>query len=118
MRRAATLFAVLGLAAPASAQVQVGAPLDGARVPAVAFGKKLVTANVALSGRAPAGTNVPISASCRGLDCTAITFAGRGGRWSTRMQLMVRNGHQRLTLNVGGTLVRVTLSKRVAPVFS
>ena len=66
-------------------------------MPAVAFGKKLVTANVALSGRAPAGTNVPISASCRGFDCTAITFAGRDGRWATRMQLMARKGHQRVT---------------------
>jgi hypothetical protein len=115
---AAAFIALLWSAGSACAQVQVDAPLDGSRVAAVAFGKKLVTANVALSGRAPAGTNVPISASCRGFDCTAITFAGRGGRWSTRMQLMARKGHQRLTLNVGGTLVRVTLSKRVAPVFS
>jgi hypothetical protein len=115
---AATFIAVLWSACSACAQVQVDTPLDGSRVAAVAFGKKLVTANVALTGRAPKGTNVPISASCRGFDCTAITFAGRGGRWSTRMQLMVRKGHQRLTLNVGGTLVRVTLSKRVAPVFS
>src|SRR3954454_12583869 len=110
MRRAATLFAVLGLAAPASAQVQVGAPLDGAKVPAVAFGKKLVTANVALSGRAPAGTNVPISATCRGFDCTAVTFAGRDGRWSTRVQLMARKGHQRVTLDVAGVPLRLTLS--------
>lgn len=110
--------ALLALAAPASAQVQVDAPLDGARVPAVAFGKKLVTANVALSGRAPAGTNVPISASCRGFDCTAITFAGRGGRWATRMQLMARKGHQRVTLDIGGTPVHVTLSKREPPVFA
>src|SRR3954466_5642662 len=117
MRRAATLFAVLGLAAPASAQVQVTAPLDGARVPAVAFGRKLVTANVALSGRAPAGTNVPIIASCRGFDCTAMTFAGRDGRWSTRMQLMARKGHQRVTLSIGGVPLRLTLSKRAAPLF-
>ena len=115
---AATFIALLGIAAPAFAQVQVDAPLDGSRVAAVAFGKKLVIANVGLSGRAPAGTNVPISATCRGFDCTAITFAGRGGRWSTRMQLMVRKNHQRVTLNIGGVLVRVTLSKRVAPVFS
>jgi len=45
---AATLLAVLGLAVPAAAQVRIAAPLDGARVPAVAFGKKLVTANVTL----------------------------------------------------------------------
>jgi len=108
---------LLALAAPASAQVQIDAPLNGARVPAVAFGKKLVTANVALSGRAPAGTNVPISASCRGFDCTAMTFAGRDGRWSTRMQLMVRKGHQRVTVNVGGLPLRLTLSKRLPPVF-
>jgi hypothetical protein len=112
-----TLFALLAFATPASAQVQVIAPLDGARVPAVAFGKKLVTANIALSGRAPAGANVPISASCRGFDCTAITFAGRDGRWSTRMQLMARKGHQTLTLDVGGVLLNVTLSKRVPRVF-
>jgi hypothetical protein len=119
-RFAASLPALLVLALPAaaSAQVQVDAPLDGARVPAVAFGTKLVTANVALSGRAPAGTNVPISASCRGFDCTAITFAGRDGRWSTRVQLMARKGHQRVTLNVGGVLVRLTLSKRLPPVFA
>jgi hypothetical protein len=113
----ATFIALLGFAAPTYAQVQVEAPLEGARVPAVAFGEKLVMANVALSGRAPAGTNVPISASCRGFDCTAITFAGRGGRWSTRMQLMVRKGHQRVTLNVGGVPLHLTLSKRLAPVF-
>jgi hypothetical protein len=119
-RFAASLPALLILALPAaaSAQVQVDAPLDGARVPAVAFGKKLVTANVALSGRAPAGTNVPISASCRGFDCTAITFAGRDGRWSTRVQLMARKGHQRVTVNAGGVLVRLTLSKRLPPVFA
>jgi hypothetical protein len=114
----ATLLAGLGLVAPAAAQVEVTAPLDGTRVPAVAFSKRLVTANVALSGRAPAGTNVPISASCRGFDCTAITFAGRDGRWSTRMQLMARKGQQRVTLNVGGTPLRVTLSKQLPPVFS
>jgi hypothetical protein len=112
------LLALLAAPATASAQVQVDAPLDGARVAAVAFGKKLVTANVALSGRAPAGSNVPISASCRGFDCTAITFAGRDGRWSTRMQLMARKGHQRVTLNIGGALVHVTLSKREPPVFA
>jgi hypothetical protein len=112
------LLALLGLAIPASAQVQVTAPLGGAKVPAVAFGKKLVTANIALSGRAPAGTNVPISASCHSFDCTAITFAGRDGRWSTRMQLMARKGHQTVTLDVGGAVLHVTLSKRVAPVFA
>ena len=93
----------------------MSAPLDGARVAAVPFGKKLVTANVALSGRAPAGTNVPISANCRGFDCTAITFAGRDGRWSTRLQLMARKGHQRVTVEVAGVPLRLTLSKR-APV--
>jgi hypothetical protein len=112
------LLALLAAPATASAQVQVDAPLDGARVAAVAFGKKLVTANVALSGRAPAGSNVPISASCRGFDCTAITFAGRDGRWSTRMQLMARRGYQRVTLNIGGALVHLTLSKREPPVFA
>jgi hypothetical protein len=117
-RLAVTALALLGLAAPASAQVQVDAPLDGAQLPAVAVGKKRVTAIVALSGRAPAGTNVPISATCRGFDCTAITFAGRDGRWATRMQLMARKGHQRVTVNVGGVLLRLTLSKRLAPVFS
>jgi hypothetical protein len=117
-RAAATLLLLLGLPATAFAQVQVDAPLDGARVPAVALGKKLVTANVALSGRAPAGTNVPISATCRGFDCTAMTFAGRDGRWSTRMQLMARKGHQRVTVTAGGVPVRLTLSKRVAPVFA
>ncbi|HET8535771.1 MAG TPA: hypothetical protein VFL73_01210 [Solirubrobacteraceae bacterium] len=121
MRRTATTLAVFfALAASAAAQppVQVTAPLDGARVPASAFGKKLVTANVTLSGRAPAGTNVPISATCRGFDCTAITFAGRDGRWSTRLQLMARKGHQRVTVNVAGVPLRLTLSKRVPPVFS
>jgi hypothetical protein len=121
MRRTATTLAVFfALAATAAAQppVQVTAPLDGARVPAVAFGKKLVTANVTLSGRAPAGTNVPISATCRGFDCTAITFAGRDGRWSTRLQLMARKGHQRVTVNVAGVPLRLTLSKRVPSVFS
>jgi len=112
------LLALLASPATASAQVQVDAPLDGARVAAVAFGKQLVTANVVLSGRAPAASNVPISASCRGFDCTAITFAGRDGRWSTRMQLMARKGHQRVTLNIGGALVHVTLSKREPPVFA
>jgi hypothetical protein len=112
------LLALLASPATASAQVQVDAPLDGARVAAVAFGKKLVTANVALSGRAPASTNVPISASCRGFDCTAITFAGRDGRWSTRVQLMAREGHQRVTLNIAGALVHVALSKREPPVFA
>jgi hypothetical protein len=116
-RAAVTIFAFIALCAPASAQVLIESPLDGARVPAVAFGKKLVTANVALSGRAPAGTNVPISASCRGFDCTAITFAGRDGRWSTRMQLMARRGHQRVTVDVGGVPLRLTLSKRLPPVF-
>jgi len=114
---AATLLAALGLAAPAAAQVQITAPVDGARVPAVAFGKKLVTANVTLSGRAPAGTNVPIGATCRGFDCTAITFAGRDGRWSTRVQLMVRKGHQGVTVNAGGALVHLALSKRLPPAF-
>jgi hypothetical protein len=113
----ATLAAVLGLAAPAFAQVLVSSPPDGARVPAVAFGKKLVTANVALSGGAPAGTNVPISATCRGFDCTALTFAGRDGRWSTRVQLMARKGHQRVTVDVGGVPVRLTLSKRLPALF-
>src|SRR4051812_12682315 len=112
------LPALLALAAPAAAQVQVSAPLDGARVPAVAFGKKLVTANLALSGRAPAETNVPISATCRGFDCTAITFAGRDGRWSTRMQLMARKGHQQVAVTVAGVPLRVTLSKRLAPLFA
>jgi hypothetical protein len=111
----ATLATVLGLAAPAAAQVQVSAPLDGATVPAVAFGKKLVTANVTLSGRAPAATNVPISATCRGFDCTAITFAGRDGRWTTRVQLMARKGHQHVTVDAGGTLVHLTLSKQLPP---
>lgn len=110
------MFATLGLTASASAQVQIAAPLDGAKVPAVAFGKKLVTANVTLSGRAPAGTNVPISATCRGYDCTAITFAGRDGSWSTRVQLMARKGHQRVTVNAGGALVHLTLSRQVPPV--
>jgi len=114
---AATLIAVLAWVLPASAQVQVTAPLDGAKVPAVAFGKKLVTANVTLSGRAPAGPNVPIGATCRGLDCTAITFAGRDGRWSTRVQLMVRKGHQGVTVNAGGALVHLVLSKRLPPPF-
>jgi hypothetical protein len=117
-RTVTTLAALLAFATPAAAQVQVSAPADGARVAAVAFGRKLVTANVALSGRAPAGTNVPISADCRGFDCTAITFAGRDGRWSTRLQLMARKGHQRLTVNVAGVPLHVTLSKRVAPVFA
>jgi hypothetical protein len=117
-RLAVTALALLGLAVPASAQVRVDAPLDGAWVPAVAVGKQRVTAIVALSGRAPAGTNVPISATCRGFDCTAITFAGRDGRWATRIQLMARKGHQRVTVNVGGVLLRLTLSKRLAPVFS
>jgi hypothetical protein len=117
-RTVTTLVALLAFAAPAAAQVQVSSPTDGARVAAVAFGKKLVTANVALSGRAPAGTNVPISADCRGFDCTAITFAGRDGRWSTRLQLMARKGHQRVTVNVAGAPLRLTLSKRVAPVFA
>jgi hypothetical protein len=111
------LLAALGIAAPAAAQVQITAPLEGARVPAVAFGKKLVTANVTLSGRAPAGTNVPISATCRGFDCTAITFAGRDGRWSTRLQLMVRKRHQGVTVNAGGALVHLVLSKRLPPAF-
>jgi hypothetical protein len=113
-RTATTLAAFFALAAPAAAQVQVQvtAPLNGARVPAVAFGKKLVTANVALSGRAPAGTNVPISATCRGFDCTAITFAGRDGRWSTRLQLMARKGRQQVTVSVAGVPLRLTLSKR------
>ena len=121
MRRTATTLAVFfALAAPAAAQlpVQVTAPSDGARVPAFAFGKKLVTANVTLSGRAPAGTNVPINATCRDFDCTAITFAGRDGRWTTRLQLMARTGHQRVTVNVAGVPLRLTLSKRVPPVFS
>jgi hypothetical protein len=113
---AATLIAALGLVAPAVAQVQITAPLDGARVPAVASGKKLVTANVTLSGRAPAWTNVPISATCRGHDCTAITFAGRDGRWSTRLQLMARKGRQRVTVNAGGALVHLTLSRQIPPV--
>lgn len=112
---AATLLALLGWALPASAQVQVTAPLDGAKVPAVAFGKQLVTANVTLSGRAPAGTNVPISATCRGFDCTAITFAGRDGRWSTRVQLMARKGHQHVTVDAGGALVHLVLSKQLPP---
>jgi hypothetical protein len=115
MRRTVlTLAAFFACAAPACAQVavQVSAPLDGARVAAVAFGKKLVTANVALSGFAPAGTNVPISANCRGFDCTAITFAGRDGRWSTRLQLMARKGHQRVMVRVAGVPLRLTLSKR------
>jgi hypothetical protein len=117
---ALTGLVLSGLAAPAGAQgpVQVTAPLDGARVPALAFGKKLVTANVALSGTAPAGTNVPISANCRGFDCTAMTFAGRDGRWSTRLQLMVRKGHQRVTVRVAGVPLRLTLSKRLPPVFT
>ena len=38
---AATLIAALGVVTPALAQVQIAAPLDGATVPAVAFGKKL-----------------------------------------------------------------------------
>jgi hypothetical protein len=113
---AATLIAALALVAPAVAQVQIAAPLDGATVPAVAFGNKLVTANVTLSGRAPAGTNVPISATCRGYDCTAITFAGRDGRWSTRVQLMARRGHQHVTVDAGGALVHLTLSRQVPPV--
>jgi hypothetical protein len=117
-RTATTLAAFFALAAPAAAQVQVTAPLDGARVPAVAFGKRLVTANVTLSGRAPAGSNVPISASCRGFDCTAITFAGRDGRWATRLQLMARKGRQQVTVNVAGVPLRLTLSKRVPPVFA
>jgi hypothetical protein len=110
LRPAVTLVALLALAAPAAAQVQIAAPLDGARVPAVAFGKKRMLANIGLSGRAPANTNVRISATCRGFDCTAITFAGRDGRWATRMQLMARKGHQTVTVNAGGALVRVTLS--------
>lgn len=110
-------LSLLVLAAPAAAQVQVGAPLDGTKVPAVAFGARLVTANVALSGTAPAGTNVPISATCRGFDCTAITFAGRDGRWTTRVQLMARKGHQHVTVVVAGVPLRLTLSRRVAPVF-
>jgi hypothetical protein len=116
-RPAVTALVLLGFAAPAAAQVQINAPADGARVPAVTFGKKLVTANVALSGRAPAGTNVPISATCRGFDCTAITFAGRDGRWATRIQLMARKGHQQVTVNVAGVPLRLTLSKRLSPVF-
>jgi hypothetical protein len=111
-RTATTLAAFFALAAPAAAQVQVTTPMNGARVPAIAFGKKLVTANVALSGRAPAGTNVPISATCRGFDCTAITFAGRDGRWSTRLQLVARKGRQQVTVNVAGVPLRLTLSKR------
>lgn len=121
MRRTATTLATFfALAAPATAQlpVQVTAPADGARVPAVGFGKRLVTANVTLTGRAPAGTNVPINANCRGFDCTAITFAGRDGRWSTRLQLMARKGHQRLTVSVAGVPLRLTLSKRLAPAFA
>ena len=106
------------LSGPAFAQVEVSAPLDGARVAAVTFGKRFVTANIALSGRAPAGANVPISATCRGFDCTAITFAGRDGRWSTRMQLMARRGRQQVTVDVGGVPVHVTLSKRVPAVFT
>jgi hypothetical protein len=111
----ATLLTVLALAAPAAAQVQVAAPADGSKVPAVAFGKKLVAANLTLSGTAPAQTNVPISATCRGFDCTAITFAGRDGRWTTRMALVARKGHQRVTLNVAGAPLHVTLSKRLPP---
>jgi hypothetical protein len=114
----ATLLVLAVLAPTAGAQVQVGAPLDGTRVAAVAFGKRLVTANVALSGTAPAGTNVPISATCRGFDCTAITFAGRDGRWSTRLQLMARTGRQRVTVSVAGVPLHLTLSKRVAPVYA
>lgn len=113
---ALTVVLSLCLAGPAFARVEVTAPLDGARLPAIAFGKRFVTANVALSGRAPAGTNVPISATCRGFDCTAITFAGRDGRWSTRMALMARKGRQRVTLDAGGVLVHVTLSKRLPAV--
>jgi hypothetical protein len=114
----ATLVAIAAFAPAAAAQVQISSPLDGTRIAAVAFGKKLVTANVALSGTAPAGTNVPISATCRGFDCTAITFAGRDGRWSTRVQLMARKGHQQVTVNVAGVPLRLTLSKRAAPVYS
>jgi hypothetical protein len=114
----ATLVAVAVFASSAAAQVHIGSPLDGTRVAAVAFGKKLVTANVALSGTAPAGTNVPISATCRGFDCTAITFAGRDGHWSTRLQLMARKGHQRVTVNVADVPLRLTLSRRAAPVYS
>jgi hypothetical protein len=119
-RTATTLAALFTLAAPAAAQVpvQVTAPLDGARVPAVAFGTKLVTANVTLTGRAPAGTNVPINATCRGFDCTAITFAGRDGRWATRLQLMARKGRQRVIVNVAGVPLRLTLSKSAPPVFA
>src|SRR4051794_8732731 len=116
MRPAALiLLTFLTLAAPAAAQVQITAPADGARVPATAFGSKLVTANVALSGRAPAGTNVAIDADCRGFDCTAVTFAGRDGHWATRIQLMARKGDQRLTLSVDGVPLHLTLSRRVAP---
>lgn len=109
---------LFALAAPAWAQapVQVTAPPDGARVAAQGFGRKLVTANVTLTGRAPAGTNVPISATCRGFDCTAITFAGRDGRWSTRVQLMARRGRRQVTLDVAGVPLRLTLSKRVPAV--
>jgi hypothetical protein len=110
-----TLAIVLALAAPAAAQVQVAAPADGSRLPAVAFGKKLAAATVTLSGTAPPQTNVPISATCRGYDCTAITFAGRDGHWTTRMQLVARKAHQRVTLNVAGVPVRVTLSRRLPP---
>jgi hypothetical protein len=109
---------LLVFAAPAAAQVRVSAPLDGATVPAVAFGKKLVTANVALSGTAPAGTNVPISATCRGFDCTAITFAGRDGRWATRLQLMARRGHQHVTVNVAGAPLRLRLTRRLPVLFA
>jgi hypothetical protein len=114
----ATLVVLAVFAASAAAQVRIGSPLDGTRIAAVAFGKKLVTANVSLSGTAPAGTNVPISATCRGFDCTAITFAGRDGRWSTRLQLMARKGHQRVTVNVAGVPLRLTLFRRAAPVYS
>jgi hypothetical protein len=111
----ATLLIVLAVAAPAAAQVQVGAPVDGSKLPAVAFGKRLVSATVTLSGTATPQTNVPISATCRGYDCTAITFAGRDGRWTTRMVLVARKGHQRVTVDVAGVAVRLTLSRRMPP---
>ena len=118
MRLALTTLVLLCLAPPALAQVQISSPANGSLVPAFAVGKKRVTANVTLSGTAPAGTNVAISATCRGFDCTAMTFAGRDGRWATRIQLMARKGHQRVTVNVGGAPLRLTLSKRLPPAVS
>ncbi len=87
--------------APGDAQIAIDEPSDGQALRGRAAPGGGLVLRARVRGRARPGARVVLSASCRPRPCTAAATAGRGGRWSARVQLRTPRAGRFVTIDAG-----------------